>query len=89
MPPGGLADLPGVLLLGGGQLELGHGQTPSGMVGQAEAAKSSLEDITIVTKAQYNETGAAQAVGCGTRTMVITGQARLSLSSHRRTEVGE
>ena len=57
--PGGLADLPGVLLLGGGQLELGHGQTPSGMIGQSEAAKSSLEDITIVTKAQYNETAAA------------------------------
>jgi hypothetical protein len=37
------------------------------MIGQAEAAKSSLEDITIVTKAQYNETAAAQAVGRGTQ----------------------
>jgi hypothetical protein len=59
------------------------------MIGQAEAAKSSLEDITIVTKAQYNETAAARAVGRGSRTMVTTGQARLSLSSHRRTKVGE
>jgi hypothetical protein len=30
------------------------------MIGQSEAANSSLEDITIVTKAQYNE---AAAVG--------------------------
>jgi hypothetical protein len=30
------------------------------MIGQSEAANSSLEDITIVTKAQYNETAAVQ-----------------------------
>jgi hypothetical protein len=33
------------------------------MIGQSEAANSSLEDITIVTKAQYNETAAARVVG--------------------------
>jgi hypothetical protein len=37
------------------------------MIGQSEAAKSSLEDITIVTKAQYNEVVLARALGGGGR----------------------
>ena len=63
VPPGGLPNLFGVLLFGGGQLELGHRRRPSGMIGQSEATNSSLEDITIVTEAQYNETVPARAPG--------------------------
>jgi hypothetical protein len=43
------------------------------MIGQSEAANSSLEDITIVTNAQYNETAAAQAVG-GSASVAARGQ---------------
>jgi hypothetical protein len=52
------------------------------MIGQSEAANSSLEDITIVTKAQYNETAAARAVG-GSASAAARARRDLALPRHQ------